>query len=94
MAYVERTDEEIIAAWARWLERHPKPDEICLMPDGLTPRQVVAAIKKLVHPYKSMMVDNLREIARVEDCDPRELIVQQEEPKELDGSNDEGGESG
>lgn len=28
MPYVERTDEEIVAAWEEWCKGHPNPDDV------------------------------------------------------------------
>lgn len=75
MSYVERTDEEIIQAWEQQFERYPYPDEIYLLPDGLTRRQIIEKIKNGVHPCRVALVNNLREIAQAQNRDPLELII-------------------
>lgn len=78
MPYVERTDEEIIAAYERWLARHPEPDEPVLVSgyNEYSVRQLVAAIKNREHPVYAVHVEQLRKMAKEYDEDPVQLIDQ------------------
>lgn len=78
MAYIERTDEEIIAAWEKWLERHPSPDEKHLESitgESWTPRESIAALKRGEQPFKEVMVDTIRKFAKEWNEDPVDLIL-------------------
>ena len=78
MAYVERTDEEIIAAWERAVERSSRPDAR-LMPvlaeeeaDGVrfvTPREFIHGLKTGDESLRFLFVELMREGAKASNED-------------------------
>ena len=79
MAYVERTDEEIIAAWERAVGRSAKPDAR-LMPGleaeerggvrYMTPREFIRGLKTGDESLMLFFVELMREGTRASDEDP------------------------
>ena len=85
MAYKERSDEELIAAFERWLERHPSPDEQLLMVRDkvYSAREFVKLIKSGQDPFLNL--EKLRAVAREQDLDPLELIDNSDNENQCDG---------
>jgi len=75
MAYVKRTDKEIVAAWERWLESHPR------WPKSHPSREMVRKLKKDLKSGKKgefifrLHVKNLRVAAKKFKQDPIELLT-------------------
>lgn len=96
MAYIERTDEEIIAAWERWLDSCPKPDEVVFLVMGrgsFTSREVVEAMKARDEYFMTLFVEGARKAGREYGHDPVEFIVSKLKNNESDEFREEGGES-
>lgn len=81
MAYVERTDEEIIAAWERLLDRHPRPDDKsdqrnCFILYGklYSPREMVEALRSGHAVFIEMQVHFFRAVAKKHNEDPVDVL--------------------
>ncbi len=76
MAYIERTDEEIIAAWERWILRHPQADRVAVSigSEQYTSREVVEALKAGDELLTRIFVGNLKKYAIENGLDPVEVI--------------------
>ena len=96
MPYVERTDEEIIAAWERWMSRHPDPDKF-VFSVGITqysPRRFVEALKAKDEFLMKVFVEGARRAAKEYNHDPVKSIDRERKPEEANEPHEEGGESG
>lgn len=77
MPYVERTDEELIAAYERWLARHAAPDEPVFIGwhgSRYSPRQLLEAIKNREEWAVKVALEYHRYRARIQKEDPVEII--------------------
>lgn len=75
--YVERTDDEIIAAWEKWLEKSPEPDKKHI-PYGLrlfSAREFVEAIKSGDKDIRDLAIRCSRSLAKNNGTDPVENIL-------------------
>lgn len=75
--YVERTDDEIVAAWEKWLERSPEPDKKRLS-YGLrlfSAREFVQAIKDGDKEIRDFAIGTSRKLAKLIEADPVEKIL-------------------
>lgn len=76
MAHVERTDQEIIAAYEKWLENHLQPDKPSIsFGQYYTPRELVTAIKDTDSYVFITFVRNVHNDAKKYDQDPLERIL-------------------
>lgn len=76
MPYVERTDEEIIAAWERFRDRDPAPDEpiVIVGSQPYTSGQLVEALKNHEEEIAKFGLEFVRELARQADEDPVTIL--------------------
>jgi len=71
MAYIERTDEEIIAAWERLVERHPEPDK---NDSGKSLRECVQELRNGDPVARGALIRDLKKIAEIWNKDSVEII--------------------
>lgn len=75
--YVERTDDEIVAAWEKWLEKSPEPDKKHLS-CGLrlfSDREFVEAIKSGDKEARNFAIECTKILAKELGTDPVEDIL-------------------
>lgn len=71
MPYIECTNDDIIAAWERLLNRHPAPDErVQLGEDYSSPREDTEEMKTHEGPHYAALVEKLHDRAQREGFDP------------------------
>ena len=77
MPYQERTDEEIIAAYERWVARTLKADRLIFMWDGevFTPRSIAFLLKGKNPTATRIFIGHLRTKGQKENRDPVTEIV-------------------
>lgn len=82
MPYVERTDEEIIAAFERWVARHPEPDRptVSIGDKSYSPRELCEVMKS--HEDDWINLELFRKMAKEYDVDPVEIIDRSGEKKD------------
>lgn len=75
--YVERTDDEIVAAWEKWMERLHEPDAKYLYCCSrlLSAREFVKAIKDGDKEIRDFAIGTSRKLAKLIEADPVEKIL-------------------
>jgi hypothetical protein len=79
MPYVERTDEEIIAAWEEWSKRLKNPDKkiIWFGERNLSIRDVITGMRAGDQDCLNLGIGCARRLAKTMDHDPVEEITRQ-----------------
>ncbi len=74
--YIERSDEEIIAALEKWANNHPYPNKATMVlgHTGYTPKEVVKAVKSKENEVFARFTDIIHTAAKLFDKDPLEFM--------------------